>query len=70
MYSGPVLQAEVQPAAKIPPPALSTGGAGAEAHLSASRGEEGLKNDHLRLGDNVRAFNPSFPFSHSRYVTL
>lgn len=39
MYSGPVLQAEVQPAAKIPPPALSTGGARAEAHLPAPGGE-------------------------------
>lgn len=44
MYSGPVLQAEVQPAAKIPPPALSPGGTGAEAHLPAPGGEEGLKN--------------------------
>ena len=40
MYSGPVLQAEVQPAAKIPPPTLSTGGTGAEAHLPAPGGEE------------------------------
>lgn len=47
MYSSPVLQAEVQPAAKIPPPTLSTGGAGAEAHLSAPGGEEGFKNYQL-----------------------
>lgn len=40
MYSGSVLQAEVQLAAQIPPPTLSTGGAGAEAHLPASGGEE------------------------------
>lgn len=45
MYSGPVLQAEVQPAAKIPPPTLFTGGAGAEAHLPASGGEEGFEDD-------------------------
>ena len=45
MYSGPVLQAEVQPAAKIPPPTLSTGGAGAEAHLPAPGGEEEIKDN-------------------------
>ena len=45
MYSGPVLQAEVQPAAKIPPLTLSTGGPGAEAHLPAPGGEEGFKKN-------------------------
>lgn len=42
MYSGSVLQAEVQPAAKIPPLTLSTGGAGAEAYLPAPGGEDDL----------------------------
>lgn len=59
MYSGPVLQAEVQPAAKISPPALSTGGARAEAHLSASRGEEGFKNDQLSVLMCVPLTRPS-----------
>lgn len=40
MYSGPVLQAEVQPAAKIPPPAMFAGGPGAKAHLPAPGGEQ------------------------------
>lgn len=40
MYSGPVLQAEVQPAAKIPPPAVFAGGPGAKAHLPAPGGEK------------------------------
>lgn len=47
MYSSPVLQAEVQPAAKIPPPTLSTGGAGAEAYLPAPGGEKGFKDEFI-----------------------
>lgn len=39
MYRGSILQAEVQPAAQIPAPALSTGGPGAETHLPAPGGE-------------------------------
>lgn len=47
MYSGAVLQAEVQPAAKIPPLTLSTSGTGAETYLPAPGGEEGSKTIFL-----------------------
>lgn len=40
MYGSPVLQAEVQSAAQVSPPALPPGGAGAEAHLPAPGGEK------------------------------
>lgn len=39
VYSGSVLQAEIQPAAEIPPPAVSAGRPGTEAHISALGGE-------------------------------
>lgn len=39
VHSGPVLQAEIQPAAEIPSPTLSAGWPGAEAHVPALGGE-------------------------------
>lgn len=39
MHSRPVLQGQIQADAEIPPPAVSPGGTGAEAHLPSSGGK-------------------------------
>lgn len=40
MHSSTVLQRQIQAYSAIPPPPVSTGGTGAEAHLPTSRGEQ------------------------------
>lgn len=48
MYSGPVLQAEIQLAAQIPSPALSTSGTGTKAHLSTTGGKDVVREDLIK----------------------
>lgn len=71
MYSGPVLQAEVQPAAKIPPPAMFAGWPGAKAHLPAPGGEQReLMTLFVRALCSSGIFHLQLPFLFLRCVTL
>lgn len=71
MHSSTILQRQVQAHLAIPPPALSAGGAGAEAHLPTSGGDYQFALPAIFFKDNIAVFFKCIVFvCHSQVCNI